>query len=436
MDCLSRLNSLQSNAKTLEMLRTSGNNMNAVSISEMEVFCKRSLDIDAFQKLPIVHVAGTKGKGSTSAFIESLFRRHGLKTGLFTSPHLRFVNERIRINGKPVSDELFESNFNHIWDMLSTNGSDKPSYFRFLTLMGFHTFVQQKVDICIIEVGVGGRYDGTNVIQHPLACVITPIGMDHVLTLGDTVSKIAHHKAGIIKPNSTVFSSEQFEESFREIEEECLAKKAKLIKCTSNHPLLTKCTITLQHQLQNATTALYAFEHVMAVLQKPYFEATMISAINLTHWPGRNQIIPFENINYFLDGAHTVESLMYCIDWFQDRSTKCKVLIFNCTPERLNATLISILNQISWDLVIFTHNKTRKEGYSSDLLNKNVFYNRDHFVQLQMHIPASLVTNCLEDAVKLVQERQKELNKDLDVLCTGSLHLVGGIMDLLDVAVE
>ena len=431
MECLSKLNSLQSNAKTLELLKHSGNLMNSTSIQEMNQFCGRVLNTDQLQSLNMVHVAGTKGKGSTAAFIESLFRKHGLKTGLFTSPHLRHVNERIRLNGKALSDAEFEMNFKSVWESLEHTGETKPSYFRFLTLMGFYTFIKEQVDICVVEVGVGGRYDGTNVIKSPLACVITPIGMDHVVTLGDTIAKIAHHKAGIIKRNAAVFSSEQFEESFREIEQECKDKQATLIKCPNTHEILNKCDIELHHQLQNATTAIYTFEHVMKTLNKPIKEQLVIEAINSTRWPGRNQIVPIGSLNYFLDGAHTVESLSYCTDWFSDCSQRSKILIFNCTPERLNATMMSLLQSITWKQVIFTNNKTYKTGYTNDLLNKTISYQVDHFDKLQLYIPNSVVTTSIEAAIELVNQ-----HSDCDVLCTGSLHLIGGIMEFLDIPID
>eukprot|EP00834_Sanchytrium_tribonematis_P004427 NODE_218_length_12464_cov_0.653781.p2 type:complete len:429 gc:universal NODE_218_length_12464_cov_0.653781:2007-721(-) len=428
MDYLSRLNSLQSNAKTLELLRKSGNKMNATSISEMNQFCHQVLNMEQIQNLKVIHVAGTKGKGSTAAFIESLFRHHGLKTGLFTSPHLRHVNERIRINGKPISNEQFQNNFNQIWNKLDTT---RPSYFRFLTLMGFHTFIQESCDVCVIEVGVGGRYDGTNIFTSPLACVITPIGMDHVATLGDTLSKIAYHKAGIIKQKSTVFCSEQFDESFRVIEDECSEKQAKLIKCVQNHPIINKCELKLEHQIQNATTAMYTFEHCMNALNKATNNEKSIQAINATNWPGRNQVIKIENVNYFLDGAHTVESLSYCINWYQENSMKPHILLFNCTPERLNATLMSLLKAIEWDLVIFTHNKTKRQGYTKDLHNHNVVYQSTHFLQLQEHFPNSVVTDSIEEAIEILKSKDF-----VDVLCTGSLHLVGGVMEMLDIPIE
>lgn len=153
-------------------------------------------------KLKFVHVAGTKGKGTTCAFTESILRGQGLKTGFFTSPHLVSPCERIRINGKPISEEKFEEYFDFCYENLHNSGKEEHlrelSFFKMTFLMSLKCFLEEKVDVAIIEVGIGGRFDFTNLIT-PEVCGITLIEFDHVITLGNTISSIAHHKAGIIK---------------------------------------------------------------------------------------------------------------------------------------------------------------------------------------------------------------------------------------------
>lgn len=202
---------------------------------QMNVYLKR-LGIDV-TKLSVVHVAGTKGKGSTCAFVDAILREHGFKTGLYTSPHLIRPNERFCINGAPISDKLFVDAFWHCWRTFENWGSktscrrpdcksaDKclstveeslplmPGFFRFLTLMSFHLFVEQGCDVIVLEVGLGGRLDATNVVPRPVVCGITSIGLDHVEVLGDTVEKIAGEKAGIIKPGVPAFSARQQKDS-------------------------------------------------------------------------------------------------------------------------------------------------------------------------------------------------------------------------------
>lgn len=152
--------------------------------------------------LRIIHVAGTKGKGSTCAFSEAILRECGFRTGLFTSPHLIDVRERFRIDGVDISEEKFLKYFWDCWDQLRDKVTEElpmPGLFQFLTLLAFNIFTNEKVDVGIIEVGLGGTNDSTNVIKGPVVCGITSLGMDHMETLGDTLGEIASHKAGILK---------------------------------------------------------------------------------------------------------------------------------------------------------------------------------------------------------------------------------------------
>ena len=242
------LNTLQANHATLESLKRAGARLNLRSLPEMRVYLSRlgysQGDLD---RLNVIHVTGTKGKGSTCAFTESVLRAHGVRTGLYTSPHLVSVRERIMLAGRPVETEKFVRYFFETWDRIQPPGgafaapflyvkrsflpfcliltcsirsgsnggapyavsSDDapplPSYFRFLTLLCFHIFLQEQVDVAILEVGIGGAYDATNVIDRPVVCGITSIGIDHTDVLGDTVESIAWHKAGIIKVRKQVF---------------------------------------------------------------------------------------------------------------------------------------------------------------------------------------------------------------------------------------
>ena len=166
----------------------------------------------------MIHVTGTKGKGSTCAFVSSILQHlyPQKKIGLFTSPHLKAVNERIQINSTPIEEDLFARYFWQVWDRLEASAkhrnldiAKKPVYFRYLTLMAWYAFLDMKVDAAIMEVGVGGEYDGTNIIPRPTCTGVTSLGIDHVTVLGSTLESIAWHKGGIFKKGVSALTVEQ-----------------------------------------------------------------------------------------------------------------------------------------------------------------------------------------------------------------------------------
>ena len=205
-EAIKALNGLQTNAAVLEKVKSErlkkyvNQNLNETKkyLSDMSIGAKELND------LPVIHVSGTKGKGSTCAFTESILRHQGLKTGFYSSPHLVSATERIRINGKPMSQKVFAAYF---WKVYNQIGPEKPAYFKFLTIMAFHVFIEEKVDVALIEVGIGGSYDCTNVVEKPVAVGITLLDYDHTKVLGNTIEEIAWHKAGIMKAGSVAFAN-------------------------------------------------------------------------------------------------------------------------------------------------------------------------------------------------------------------------------------
>ncbi|EYC07244.1 hypothetical protein Y032_0071g544 [Ancylostoma ceylanicum] len=205
------LNSLQSNAANLQKIREKrgilqeSNLPDTISkLNKCGIEVRSSELLDALDRLNVIHVSGTKGKGSTCAFVESILRNAGFRTGLYTSPHLVHARERIRIDGKPISETLFAKHFFTVYNKLKqqeTEG-DMPPYFKFLTLLSFHVFLEECVDVAIVEVGIGGEYDATNIVPHPVVCGITTLDIDHTSILGTTLPEIAWHKAGILKQGS------------------------------------------------------------------------------------------------------------------------------------------------------------------------------------------------------------------------------------------
>lgn len=192
--------------------------------------------IDGFKlshldKLSFIHVSGSKGKGSVCVYTEAILREHNVKTGLFTSPHLMSVTERIKLRGRSISQQLFTEYFFEVFDALQRkkdNEFDLPSYFKFLQIMAFYIFVRENVDVAIVEVGIGGQYDSTNIIRNSEIVAITALQLEHTQLLGETINEIAWQKAGIIKENSHVYIMPQQPVCKKVIKERFIEKKVKL----------------------------------------------------------------------------------------------------------------------------------------------------------------------------------------------------------------
>lgn len=326
------LNSLQTNHQILEKIRKTGNLLNQKAIPEMKQYLHRiGYDPQDLNQLNVIHIAGTKGKGSTAAFCQSILRRvmrmengneRQLKTGLYTSPHLLEVRERIRINGIPLSHSLFAQHFFEVWDRLEeTKRDDKPSYFRFLTLMAYHVFIVEKVDVAIFEVGVGGEYDSTNLFPAPSVCGITSLGLDHTALLGDSIDKIAWHKAGIMKLNRPCYSVPQHPDALAVLKSRAVERSCELILLSNSNSVKNiNLGISGAHQEMNAELSSQICQKWVEIHRKSmklrplsdFIESGLVS----TKWPGRCMRFEsesFPNIDWCLDGAHTTESLSVII---------------------------------------------------------------------------------------------------------------------------
>src|ERR1700723_3974065 len=186
------------------------------------------------RRCPCVQIAGTNGKGSTAAMLESILRAAGLRTGLYTSPHLERINERIRINGENISDEDFVAAWSRVHSsieslMASGKLTSHPTFFECVTAIAFLAFAQHQVDFAIYEVGLGGRLDATNIVA-PEVAIITPIDFDHENFLGHSIEEIAAEKAGIIKPGASVVSASERPEARAVIARRCTAMDARLVE--------------------------------------------------------------------------------------------------------------------------------------------------------------------------------------------------------------
>ncbi|MDD5338818.1 MAG: bifunctional folylpolyglutamate synthase/dihydrofolate synthase [Dehalococcoidales bacterium] len=279
-----------------------------------------------------VHVAGTKGKGSTASMIASVLKSAGYKVGLYTSPHLLSYTERIRIDGKSIDEaawaRLVETIQPHVEAENALGDLGQLTTFEIFTAMAFLHFAEEKVDWQVMEVGLGGRLDATNVI-HPEVCVITSISLDHMDVLGNTLAKIAREKCGIIKPEADVVSAPQFPEAMKVVEEVCEEKRVRLIRVGQDvtweragynqeaqsfkvKGLLGEYKLRIrlvgEHQLENAANAVAAVEQLRKRGAK-IATKHIVEGMWRVEWRGRLEILR-KKPWLVVDGAHNAYSIM------------------------------------------------------------------------------------------------------------------------------
>jgi len=311
-------------------------------LKRIEEFCARLGDPQ--KKFTCIHVAGSKGKGTTCAFVAHILEKAGYKVGLYTSPHLKDVNERIRIFGRPDTrqrtNDIFPNSisredlghlinkYRHVFETFRKESPQKAlTYFEALTALAFLYFKQEAVDFAVLETGLGGRLDATNVVA-PFVCGLTPISMEHTAVLGDTIAKIAFEKASIIKPNTPVVVAPQPKEAQIVIEGKARTLNAKLyclgkdilFECGPTSPLAQEFSVhglNAQYRLQSrllgrhqVANAALAIGLVECLSQKECYIAPQAieEGIKETFWPCRFEVVTKEPW-IVLDAAHTPDSM-------------------------------------------------------------------------------------------------------------------------------
>ncbi|HEM5491465.1 TPA: bifunctional folylpolyglutamate synthase/dihydrofolate synthase [Streptococcus suis] len=289
--------------------------------------------------VPVIHVAGTNGKGSTIAFLRQLFQAHGLRVGSFVSPHMVSVHDRICIDSLPISDHDFQHYLQNIYDLEQEVAAryEPFRYFEVMVLIMFLYFKDQQPDLALVEVGIGGLLDTTNVVA-PALSLITSIGMDHQDLLGSTLREIAEQKAGIIKQNVPVVLgplspettaicrhiAQDKQASVHQFGQEFTYKAGQF----SNADLeLSELVLGLagQHQEENAAVALQTFLLYMVRIQQAISPQLIQQALSRTSWPGRLELVAQEP-KIYLDGAHNVPAIERLIDFIQEQEEPVTIL--------------------------------------------------------------------------------------------------------------
>lgn len=279
---------------------------------------------------PIIHVTGTNGKGSTIAFMRELFVAHGKKVGTFTSPHIISIHDRICINGQPIAEEDFVHIANQVKAMEKTllETHDQLSFFELLTLIALLYFKEQGVDLVLLEVGIGGLLDTTNVVTGEIA-VITSIGLDHQETLGDSLEEIAEQKAGIFKAGKKAVIAKLAPEAELVCQKRAKELDVALYRAGQDFTLkardfssslarFSQLKIGLEgaYQQENASLALQSFLLFMASREEKVDEELVRQALQETHWAGRLERI---RPQIYLDGAHNLPALTRLVEFIQEK---------------------------------------------------------------------------------------------------------------------
>ncbi|KAL8906531.1 MAG: hypothetical protein Q9207_001969 [Kuettlingeria erythrocarpa] len=437
---------------------------------------------DDVNGLNVIHVSGTKGKGSTCAFINSFLRAHGERTGfprkigLYTSPHLKYVQERIQIDSRPISEIVFANYAFEVWHGLSGKISPGPRYLQLLFLISVHAFIREGVDVAIYETHNGGEYDATNVIQKPVVTGVTTIGMDHVEQLGPSIENIAWHKAGIFKHGSPALSTLQ-EPAAAKVLQQRAHQKDVALQFIGVNPTLPHNALALKPAVQRTNCSLAialasTFLKVKAPQDCILTPQEIFQGIEQFSWPGRFHRIVDGSHQWFLDGAHNELSIQKAAQWFVETTLEgqgylimsdpnnvelkanvssttppcTRVLIFSHISERDGAALLKGVAEalhrggLQIQHVILSTYEERQDGaVSMDHCSKapeqpfSPDLQKDYIDAYRSIDPGARISiePTIEGALNLAREIGSRDN-GMQALVTGSLYLIGGALRLLE----
>ena len=314
----------------------------------------------------VIHIAGTNGKGSTCAFINSVLIEAGYTVGMFTSPHLVKVNERICVNGRHITDEGFLEAYNmakQAVEKVMSAGGEHPSFFEYMFLVGMAAFSKAQVEYVVLETGLGGRLDATNIVEEPVVSIITSVSKDHMEILGDSIEQIAMEKAGIIKKGVPVVYwgedgqvSEVVEKTARLKETSPVLVCRKDIKkidkannsidfCLVNsydkHGCLT-VPFVMDYQMWNAALAVSALQQILPDLDTEVIKRGLLSA----RWPGRMEQIADK---VYLDGAHNYDGVLQFRNYVNELVSREKTgvyILFSVVKEKEYHEMMELIGQI------------------------------------------------------------------------------------------
>lgn len=411
------------------------------SLTDIRAFLHEMGDPD--RKLSIIHVAGTNGKGSVCAFLTSLYRNAGFRTGTFISPHLVTVRERFLLNNEMVSPGKLQAAFETVLEtvnIMKEKGYSHPSYFEFLFYMAMALFADETPELVILETGLGGRLDATNVVENPLACVITSISLDHIMYLGDTIEAVAGEKAGIIKRQVPVIYDDTVPEASEVIRERAVQMASKAYPVGKGDfsiletkdqglsiraegeaaqafaaagPLVLEIPFEAPYQAENAMLAVKTAV-VLGQRERGFrlTEAQITEGIRTARWAGRMERA---GENLYLDGAHNpggIKAFIQAAASMAARQKKKAYLLFGAVSDKDYRAMARLLCEgISWAGIGVVHIDS---GRSMDTEVLAEAFSQAYKGPVR----------AFETAGEALREMKKQAGDEL-LFCAGSLYLIG-----------
>ena len=405
-------------------------------------FCKPGLDRISLlcerlgnpqRDLKFVHIAGTNGKGSFSAMLDSVLREAGYRTGLYTSPYIIDFCERMRVDGKNIeASELAKitEEVKPIADAMQ----DKPTEFELITAIAFLYFKRKNCDIVILEAGMGGRLDSTNVIENSLLSVITGVALDHTAFLGDTVEKIAKEKAGIIKSGAPVIYGGESDEAYRVIKEEADKKGSPIMRTDRNKIEVSSFSLSYtefsykgldnirikllgSYQPYNATNVIEAVCALRDVgLNIP--DSALRAGLSTASWPARFEIIHDDGVTVIFDGAHNPEGIAYAKESVKRYFGEKKVVL-----------VTGLLRDKDYELEAKILREIADFAYTITPSSERALSASDYQKVLSRHGFSAYATSSPKEALMLGMSKAKEIGSAL--ICLGSLYVYSEIISAL-----
>ncbi len=391
------------------------------------------------KKLKVIHVAGTNGKGSVCVYLDAMLRAQGKRVGVFTSPHLMKMNERIVVDGEMLSDEVFSDVFETVREAvgrMAEAGLPHPTFFEFLFGMAVTAFAKAEVEYAVLETGLGGRLDATNSVEHPLCSVITSIGYDHMELLGNTLEKIATEKAGILKAGTPVFYVEGEESSNRVIEKTAeklgilckkIGKNAFKIHGIEDKYIAFSCVNayyeditwrlhnTAVYQPENACLALEVMRMLFREEGKLHVWKT---ALEKVVWQGRMEEV---RPGIYIDGAHNLSAIRRFAESVAAKDTEHRekrIILFSAVQDKDYEQMIECLcTNVEADFYLVTQIADQRAETSKALAD--IFRRHTKRPVLEMSV--------LSEAWEYLLQNQK----DRHIYCLGSLYLAGMLKELI-----